>query len=483
MRPPLSAWRLARGRAPTLRTRLTVLYGAAFAVAGTVLVAILVVVAGRSLDNQPDDVVGIALGSSEILEASELDAFQQDALDVSPELATPEPPPSGDVAPLDQAPSSLEPSDDSAVALSALRTRVADLNDQARAQTMRTIILASVAALLVTLAVTVWFGWAMVSRVLAPLHRVTATARRVAGDSLSARIALDGRQDEIKDLADTFDEMLDRLDASFDGQRRFTANASHELRTPLTITRSVLEVALTDPECPEPTRELAEKLLAVNHRQGRLIEGLLALASADLVPPALGPVDLAVLATQVTAECEPGASASRVSVTVVTSPDEAEDVGDRGGPGGSAGLTPSTDGTHTCSPSGDRLVRGDHVLLDRLVRNLVDNAVRYNVEGGTVRVTVPCPHRLVVENTGPTVPEAQVHGLFEPFRRLRPDGTVADRAVRSAHQPGTGLGLSIVRSIVAAHSGSVTARPRASGGLVVSVYLPDGVQDGTGEAL
>lgn len=468
----LRARRPLRGTS-TLRTRLTVLYGTAFAIAGTALVAILVVVASTSLENQPDDVVGLALDPDRPFDLVALTSF--DVPLVRPGLETEQSAGSDDLAAALHPP---HPAHDDGLDQSALVAelsgRVAAVNDQARAKTLQTIVVSSVAALLATLVVAVGVGWVMASRVLAPLHTVTATARRVAGDSLSARIALDGPQDEIKDLADTFDEMLDRLDASFDGQRRFTANASHELRTPLTITRSVLEVALTDPRCPAPTRELAEKLLEVNHRQGELIEGLLALASADLVPPEVAPVDLAALAAEVAADSRPGATAAGLSVVVTTSPSGRQGVG-RPAPGHTLPHDCSSRPSDPARPRGT--VPGDRVLLERLVRNLVDNAVRYNVADGWVHVHVPCRHVVVVENTGPVVPPEQVTGLFEPFRRLTPQGSVADRSARSVRHPGSGLGLSIVRSIAVAHEGTVDARPREDGGLVVRLWLPDGVDD------
>lgn len=471
--------RLPRVGSLTLRTRLTALYGTAFAVAGATLVLILWWVASTSLDNQPDDIVAVALDTSPgsgpmtwLLDAEPLDSPDEPDGVLRPGLGSQAGPTAGDLGPPSTPPLATgdapAASDPAVAELSAL---VAEANEAARAQTLRTIVVWSVVALVVTLVAAVVLGWVMASRVLAPLHKITATARRVAGDSLSARIALEGPKDEIKDLADTFDGMLDRLDASFDGQRRFTANASHELRTPLTITRSVLEVSLTDPDCPEATRDLAEKLLTVTDRQADLIEGLLALASADLTPPELAPVDLAGLATQVVDDSRPGASAAGVRL-VVTTRDDA-----RG-----TSRSRFADDHHTCGrAAAGSTVLGDHVLLERLARNLVDNAVRYNLDGGTVHVSALCPHVLVVENSGPVVPESQVSGLFEPFRRLTPQGTPADRSARSTRSPGAGLGLSIVRSVAAAHGGTVRARPRDGGGLVVRIRLPDSPEEGRGE--
>lgn len=469
--------RLPSMRALTLRTRLTVLYSTAFAAAGTTLVVILCLVASASLDRQPVDVVAVALtreGTDTEIDLGQLVEWgpPQDAgprggeplEDIATSAGSPlgewlGPPRAGPLRSPDQprqADETSTPIDE--VGFLSFSERVAEVNEDARDQTLRTIVVWSVGTLLVTLLGAIAVGWLMASRVLAPLHSVTATARRVAGHSLTERIALDGPQDEIKDLADTFDEMLDRLDASFDGQRRFTANASHELRTPLTITRSVLEVAVSDPGCPPATRELAEKLLTVNHRQGALIESLLALASADLTPPEKTPVDLFETSRQVAEELRPAASAAQVELVVCADrpPEERHGCG-------------CGDAEH-----GERLVDADRVLLERLVRNLVENAIRYNTAGGTVQVCTPCAHELVVANTGQVVPPKEVAGLFEPFRRLASDGTVADRAARSTRHPGSGLGLSIVRSIVEAHSGTVSAESRDGGGLVVRALLPGG---------
>lgn len=284
----------------------------------------------------------------------------------------------------------------------------------------------------------VGFGWLISERALRPVHRITETARRVAGGNLRERIALGGPRDEITELADTFDSMLERLDRAFHGQRRFVDNASHELRTPLAINRTLIEVALGRPEPSPELRQLGETLLAVNARNERLVEGLLTLARSEQALTVHDPVDLAEVARHVAAE----ASADRAnsSPTVDVTPEPAA-------------------------------VLGDPVLLERLARNLVDNALAYNsAAAGRVWVTTAMvgPHAtLVVSNTGPVIPEYEVPRLFEPFYRARGRGRP-----RGGSQQGTGLGLSIVRSVAMAHGGVVHAEPRPGGGLTVSVKLP-----------
>jgi signal transduction histidine kinase len=285
-------------------------------------------------------------------------------------------------------------------------------------------------------------GWLLAGRALHPLQRITATARRVADRSLHERIALAGPNDEIKQLADTFDAMLERLDRAFDGQRRFVANASHELRTPLTINRTLIEVALDAPDTPAPTRQLGTTLLAVNQRHERLIDGLLTLASSEQQLVERSPVDLGDVARHATTVATDAARRADVVVRTALGP----------------------------AP-----VLGDPLLLERLAQNLLDNAVHYNTtEGGWVSVatgTVDGHAYLTVENTGPAVPEYDVNGLFEPFRRLASAERLADTSDGPTSR-GAGLGLSIVRSVAQAHHGTVRAYARVGGGLSVHVQVP-----------
>ncbi|WP_373320481.1 sensor histidine kinase [Virgisporangium aurantiacum] len=296
-------------------------------------------------------------------------------------------------------------------------------------------------ALLVVGAAATASGWLVAGRVLGPLHRVTATARRIAAapptdGSLRHRIDLDGPDDEVKELADTFDGMVERLDHAFDGQRRFVANASHELRTPLTLNRAVVELAMHRRTASPDVIRLGESLLQINARHERLITGLLLLARSGHEIAERSPVDVADVVSHVVTQAKAEADAADVRI-------EAE--------------------------PGPAPTRGDPLLLERLVHNLVENGVRHNTGDGTgwVRVTsrtVSGTVQIVVGNSGPNVPPYEIPTLFEPFRRLRPDRVVADT--------GTGLGLSIVRSVARAHGGHVSAVPGPGGGLVVTVTLP-----------
>jgi len=279
----------------------------------------------------------------------------------------------------------------------------------------------------------VLLGWAMAGRVLRPLQRITATAKHVSQDNLDERIALEGPRDELKELADTFDGMLERLSGAFASQRRFVANASHELRTPLTVIRTELDVTLADPHATNADlRAMGETVRDATLATERLIQALLTLARSEGGVIRRDAVDLADCAR--TAVRQAGAEASARGLDMQATLDPAP-------------------------------VRGDRRLLERLVANLVENAVRHNVDGGTVEVrTATAAGRSTVEvrNDGPAVPPDAVASLLEPFQRLD----------RGAPGDGVGLGLSIVRSVAEAHGGSVELRARPSGGLVARASLP-----------
>ncbi|MFG1707961.1 sensor histidine kinase [Nonomuraea sp. M3C6] len=279
-------------------------------------------------------------------------------------------------------------------------------------------------------------GYIVADRALKPVAQMTGTARKLSESTLAhQRIALEGPNDELKELADTFDAMLTRLNVAFDTQRRFVANASHELRTPLTINRTVLEIALSDPEASEDLKALGRTLLEVNARNEKLIEGLLLLARSERELAVRKPLDVREVAQTAVEQVTPFAQEHGVILTteLVSAP-----------------------------------TIGDPVLLERSVSNLLENAVKYNIpENGKVWIrTGMVDGALVVQvaNTGQHVPAYEVNSLFEPFRRLH-----ADR-VESAK--GAGLGLSIVRAVVQAHGGNVAAVPRDGGGLVVTIRLP-----------
>ena len=291
----------------------------------------------------------------------------------------------------------------------------------------------SVAAVLLVVALLVWSNWLVAGRALRPLHALAETVRRVGPQNLGQRIQLRTKPDALKELADALDGALDRLAAGYEGQRRFASNASHELRTPLAVQRVLTEVAMEDPDADQDLRRLGVQLLRANERNERLVEGLLVLAESDRGLPGKIPVRLEELAESVLDAHEE--LAARHGVTLHRK------------------LT-------------ERMVRGDPVLLERLIANLVANAIAYNEPGGwaEVEVAVADQPALVVRNTGQHIPAQDVTSLFEPFRRLGAD--------RTSNSGGVGLGLSIVRSIVAAHEGTVRARPRPEGGLTVEVEFP-----------
>jgi signal transduction histidine kinase len=272
-------------------------------------------------------------------------------------------------------------------------------------------------------------GWIAAGRILAPVHRLTAAARAASEQDLSQRIALQGPRDELRELADTFDTMLERLDRAFTSQRQFIANASHELRTPLTVMRTAMDVVLAK---PEPTREeLVSMAAEIRHavdQAERLIGVLLILARNDQARVLSDPLDLAAVAE----DALEGRTAS--GVTTITTLDEAP-------------------------------VTGDGVLLERLIANLLDNAERYNVANGTVAISTATDNGasvVRVVNTGRVVPPDQVERLFLPFARLDD---------RTSHD-GFGLGLALVASIATVHSGTVHATAVPTGGLDITVRLP-----------
>lgn len=314
-----------------------------------------------------------------------------------------------------------------------------DQQDALQAAAAESLLVQGGIALLLVGGVASLLGWLVAGRVMAPLREVTATAHRISGAAatdmgLHARIRLEGPDDEVKELADAFDSMVERLDRSFAGQRRFVANASHELRTPLTLGRAMVEMAMHRPEASSDLRTLGADLLALNARHEALIGGLLDLAGAENGPLDRQHVDLADVvehvADIVTAEAE------RAGVTVI-----AETV--------------------------ETITAGDAMLLERLVTNLVENGIRHNQRSGWVRVVTRRDDDQVileVSNTGASVAAYDIPTLFQPFRRLGGDRLVVDR--------GNGLGLSIVDAVTRAHDGTVEAQPRAEGGLTVTVRLP-----------
>jgi signal transduction histidine kinase len=286
----------------------------------------------------------------------------------------------------------------------------------------------------VVLGLIAWSWWLVAGWMLRPLSATAHTVRRLGPHNLGQRIRLVSGPDPYKELADAIDDALDRLAAGYESQRRFAANASHELRTPLAVQRLLTEVAMEAPDAGQDLQRLGTQLLRTNEQSENLIEGLLVLAESDRGLQGKVPARLDELAAAVIEAHQELAARHQVA------------------------LRPTLSAT---------TVPCDPVLVERLIANLVSNAVKYNEPGGWVEVEVTGNPVIVVRNTGEPVPAEAVPTLFEPFKRLG-----ADR-VRTAGRGGVGLGLAIVRSIVLAHQGTIRARPRpAGGGLQVEVALP-----------
>ncbi|MDT5033169.1 MAG: hypothetical protein QOC94_3340 [Actinoplanes sp.] len=267
--------------------------------------------------------------------------------------------------------------------------------------------------------------------ILAPIRALTRMVDQVGPQNLGHRIRPRGRRDEAAQLGRAVDAMMDRIAAGYEGQRRFAANASHELRTPLALQRTLIEVGLAEPLNADQTALLAGQLLRTNHRNEKLIEGLLVLSQADQGLASRTPQDLAEIAGDMVALHQRAAAEADIKLI---------------------------------SDLAERAVPGDRLLLERLVRNLLHNAIKYNHAGGHVTIEVAGSPALAVTNTGPIVPPDEVQRLFVPFTRLGVD--------RIDHSGGSGLGLAIARSIVQAHGGTITVEAQPVGGLRVSVNLP-----------
>jgi signal transduction histidine kinase len=391
--------------APTIRLRLTVMYGLVFLVTGVVLLSLGYVLVRHNLGGPAN-------------EAAVRAQLQKQGIVISA-------PPGAGLAYLRSTP---------------LGAALAVARAQLRAQALNKLLVEYLLALGLTTAVSVAAGWLLAGRALRPLRQITATARRVSGENLGERIALDGPADELRELADTFDGMLSRLDNAFESQRHFVANASHELRTPLAIMRAEVDVALADPDPGDADlRRMAETVRETIDRCERLLESLLTLARSEAATGHEEPIDLAALAADCITDLRARAEELQLHVR-----DE---------------LRPAP-------------TRGDTALLERMIANLLDNAIRHNERGGFISVHagverghagagVERGHAVVtVANGGGVIDEADARALTEPFRRL-------DRT-----RSGFGLGLSIVRSVVGAHRGSLAVVARPEGGLAVRVSLP-----------
>jgi signal transduction histidine kinase len=309
--------------------------------------------------------------------------------------------------------------------------------DRARAHSLHQLLTEYVGVFAGLALLSVVLGWLTARRALRPLRRITTTTRTISARNLNERLDLDGPDDELKELGDTIDELLARLERSFQSQRRFVANASHELRTPLALEQALLEAALTEPHPTSTTwRRTCERALATSKHQTRLLEALLALARSERGLDSNEPIDLAAITSRVIDAHR--AEAEHQQINVTTQLDAAP-------------------------------MAGDPRLIERLIENLIDNALRHNQHHGSVQITTTTADGRAVFsiiNTGPEVPDGDIGHLVEPFQRAGAD--------RTNHTGGLGLGLSIVHAIANAHNAQLDILPRERGGLAIDVRFARG---------
>jgi signal transduction histidine kinase len=391
----------------TVRFRLTVLYGGLFLLAGAALLAVTYFLVSHST------------GNSLYLNSGGKSVFIEQKVGGS-HFYKPKP---------------LIPT---TVSLAEAQSQIHKLLAQATRQhddELHQLLITSGVALAIMAVVSIGLGWLVAGRALQPLRTITTAVRDISAGNLHERLALDGPDDELRDLGDTFDALLGRLESSFEAQRRFVANASHELRTPLARQRTLVEVAMSDPEATiESLRASYQRVLTANEDQERLIEALLTLARSERGIERRERFDLATLTGDVLLTRHP--EARRRGLRIVA--------------------------TLSSAPTS-----GDPRLVERLVTNLVDNAVRHNVTQGQVEVmtgTRSGQAVLSVVNSGPVIPSAELDRLFQPFQRLG--------AERIGHRDGLGLGLSIVQAIAVAHGATLTTGARPEGGLSIDVRFP-----------
>jgi signal transduction histidine kinase len=401
-----------RLRPHKVRTRLTLIYAALFFAAGLVLLGLTYGLLASTLPMLPPAAATISSQKLNNLIYECKSAIL--ALNGSRLVLTPKPPPSCTQA-------------------EYYLGTAASMQAQ-RADALRNLLVVSLAGLGVMTVASGGLGWFMSGRVLRPVRAITQTARRASEQHLGERLALTGATDELKELADTFDDMLERLDAAFATQRRFVANASHELRTPLTVMRTAIDVTLAK---PSPTaRQLTDMAVRVRRsidRAETMIEALLTLAISDQGKVSTELTDLATWAED--AIDAAAAEIERLNLHVDTKLDPAE-------------------------------TTGDPQLLQRMIANLVDNAVRHNEPDGWIQLrtgTSDAAVYLEIANSGPFIPDDAVTSMFEPFRRMQ---------ARTRARDGVGLGLSIARSVATAHHATVTARSQPAGGLEINVVIP-----------
>jgi signal transduction histidine kinase len=411
---------LRRWLPQTFRVRFTLVFAALFLIVGAALLGITYsLVAGLPVKVPKPTPAQQKLA----LECKQANAVAGKVPGAGPTpTATPAPAPTPSPVPFSQC----------ARAFSAVGAEIAA--HQQRNQTLEHLLEYSLIALGAMTVVSGGLGWLMAGRVLRPVSSITAAARRASEQHLGERLALTGPKDELKELADTFDEMLERLDAAFAVQRRFVADASHELRTPLTVMRTAIEVTMAKPaRTPEQLEAMAAKVARSAAQAEALIEALLTLAASEQAPASPELVDLATAAEDAvdSAAAQAGQLGLRIDTDLAAAP-----------------------------------AYGNRLLLERMVGNLVDNAVRHNIRGGWISIrtgTGDHQARFEITNSGPVIPGELVPALFEPFRRVEERTSVHD---------GTGLGLAIVRSIGTAHGACVEAHSLPAGGLGILVTMP-----------
>ncbi|MER6200168.1 ATP-binding protein [Streptomyces sp. NPDC001586] len=416
----------------TERGRLTALYGSLLLLAGGGLVALVYVLVGQGLYASVSGAVR-TVSPAYVLPSPGVTPGVPPRVTpgVTPFLppGTASPGPRADVGrswePARRRPSGEPPTPEELKGYAFTQT----LSDAVTDATRHRLLMYSLLALAVFAVLSIWLAWWMAGRVLRPVGVITETARRLSGENLDERISLDAPPGELKELADTFDAMLGRMEHLVSAQRRFAANAAHELRTPLAVQRAAAEIGLAGDPSPQKVARIRAKLIGVADSSEHLIESLLLLAVSEQGLEATAPVDLAALAAAELAACP------QQGLTVVRT------------------LAPLT-------------VTGDRTLLGHLLRNLLINAVRHNRAGGRIAVATSAEGELTVSNTGPVIDPADVPGLLEPFRRR------AERQHTAGE--GAGLGLSIVASIARAHGAELAAEanPAPEGGLTVRVLFP-----------
>ncbi len=400
----------------TVRWRLTLLYGGLFLASGAALLAITYTLVERAPVSGP------------------IRSFVRAQGPALPNF----PPPNATIRETVRGQQKVPPAVTRLLGSKAGRNAVLFVGSDQRVADLHQLVIESAIALAIMAVISTALGWVVAGRVLAPLRTMTAATREISAANLHERLAMAGPRDELRQLADTIDGLLGRLEGAFEAQRRFVANASHELRTPLTAVRAMLEMAITDPHATvESFRITCRHALEEGDRQEELIDALLALAQGQRGIDRRERIDLAEVVERVVAAHRAEAIARGLDL-----------------------------GVSLAKPVP---VSGDPRLIERLVTNLLENALHHNVPDGRVRVHVEAAAdegTLTISNTGLVVPADEVARLLQPFQRLAPD--------RVGHRGGLGLGLSIVAAIATAHDGALAVRPDADGGLAVEVRLPAG---------